>query len=134
MKIITCSSITSTLINKMMVRINKKTVLVSIITMAHHTNQIKTTMKHSGHNNSDPTQDSLSRRTVDRTTDRGTYTQRPQRPSWVAKCNHVNVLEPIIRRTIAIKIQWWPSPIMALVRAFRQSKSRNSSSTVMSRT
>ena len=104
LKIITCSSITSTLTNKMKVRINKTTLPVSIIITAHLINRIKTTTKHNGHN-SDLTQDNLNRRIVDKITDRGTYTQRPQQLSWDAKCSQDSAWELTIRRTIVIKIK-----------------------------
>ena len=129
MKIITCSSITSTLTNKTTVRINKKTVEL-IITTAHLINQIKTTTKLNDHNR-DPTQDSLNRLTVDKITDRGTYTLQLQQPSWVAKCNQDSVSELIIRRTVVIKIKWGPSQIMPLTKVFRQ---LNSNSIVMNKT
>ena len=79
MKIITCSSIILMLTNKMRDKINKTTLPVSIITMAHLINQIKTTMKHNAHNK-DPTQDSLNRLIVDKIIDKGTYILRPLLP------------------------------------------------------
>ena len=79
MKIITCSSIILMLTNKMRDKINKTTLPVSIITMAHLINQIKTTMKHNVHNK-DLTQDSLNKRIVDKIIDKGTYILRPLLP------------------------------------------------------
>ena len=102
MKIITCSSIISMLTNKTKVKINKTTLLVSIITTAHLINQIKTTMKHSAHNK-DLTPDSLNRQIVDRITDRGTFTLQPLLPLWGAKYNQDSASEQIINLTIVIK-------------------------------
>ena len=79
MKIITCSSIILMLTNKMRDKINKTTLPVSIITMAHLINQIKTNMKHNAHNK-DLTQDSLNKRIVDKIIDKGTYILRPLLP------------------------------------------------------
>ena len=79
MKIITCSSIILMLTNKTRDKINKTTLPVSIITMAHLINQIKMTMKHNAHNK-DLTQDSLNKRIVDKIIDKGTYILRPLLP------------------------------------------------------
>ena len=79
MKIITCSSIILMLTNKMRDKINKTTLPVSIITMAHLKNQIKTTMKHNAHNK-DLTQDNHNKRIVDKIIDKGTYILRPLLP------------------------------------------------------
>ena len=79
MKIITCSSIILMLTNKMRDKINKTTLPVSIIIMAHLINQIKMTMKHNAHNK-DLTQDSLNKRIVDKIIDKGTYILRPLLP------------------------------------------------------
>ena len=104
MKIITCSSIISMLTNKMRDRINKTTLPVSIITMAHLINQIKMTMKHNAHNK-DLTQDNHNKRIVDKIIDKGTYILRPLLPSWDAKYNQDSGLELIIKHIIVIKIK-----------------------------